>query len=74
MCCFSLKYLYNVCAVFLAPFSPLSACLLGALAWSRKAFLNFIVCVRSSVHLSDSIYQRGCHWTDFREIWYWGLP
>ena len=19
------------------------------------------------------MYQRGCHWTDFRETWYWGL-
>jgi hypothetical protein len=19
------------------------------------------------------MYQRGCNWTDFREIWYWGL-
>jgi len=73
MCwCVSLKYLFNVCAIFLAPFSPLSACFLGAFAWSRKELLNFVVCVRSSVHLSVSMHQRVSHWTDFSEILYWG--
>jgi hypothetical protein len=75
MCwCVPPKYLFNVCVVFLAPFSPLSACFLGAFAWSRKGLLNFVVCVRSSVHLSVSMHQRVSHWTDFSEIFYWGLP
>ena len=26
-----------------------------------------------SVSLSACLYQHGSHWTDFREIWYWGL-
>jgi hypothetical protein len=29
--------------------------------------------VRPSVRLSLCVYQRGSHWTDFREIWYWRL-
>jgi len=37
---------------------------LGTFAWSRKALL---VC-------PVGICQSGSHWTDLREIWYWGVP
>jgi len=34
---------------------------------------SFVMSDRSSVCLSVCLYQHGSHWTDFREIWYWGL-
>ena len=36
---------------------------------SRKARGRFFM----SVCLSVRIYKLGCHWTEFREMWYWGL-
>ena len=41
----------------------------GAFAESGKAPISFVI----SVCPSFRIYQRRSHWTDFREIWYWGL-
>ena len=39
---------------------------LGALAKLRKATTSFVMSVRLSVRME----QLGCHWTDFREIWF----
>jgi len=46
--------------------------LLGTFALSRKGPTTFIM----SIHplcVPPPIYRRGSHWTDCREIWYWGL-
>ena len=40
---------------------------LGTFAYSRKVPVNRRVCP------SVSTYQRGFHWTEFYEIWYWQL-
>ena len=34
---------------------------------SKKAPISFVMYVRLFVR----VYQRGSHWTNFREIWYW---
>ena len=50
---------------------------LGASVWLRKAPLSFetsvFTFVYPSVRPSIRMYQSSSHWTDFREIWNWGL-
>ena len=33
----------------------------------------YLLHVRPSARTSVHVYHRGSHWTDYREIWYWGL-
>jgi hypothetical protein len=42
----------------------------GVFAKSRKALVTFIMSVRSFIRT----FQRGSHWTDLREVLFWGLP
>ena len=44
----------------------LNIALLDALAELQKATTSFVMSVRRSVRLE----QLGCHWEEFREIWY----
>jgi hypothetical protein len=47
----------------------IEAWLLKAFASARSASVSVIM----SASLCVRMYDRGSHWTDFREIWYWAF-